>query len=47
MFYFFKVLLDKVCEDIRKCLKDNKNPAVVNSIALSMGKIRYRNEGNW
>lgn len=36
------VLIEKTSTDILVCLKDNKKPAVVNSIINSLGILRYR-----
>ncbi|CAD0200195.1 unnamed protein product [Chrysodeixis includens] len=39
------VLLDRICNDIIECLPSNDDkPAVVNSITVSLGLMRYRHE---
>ncbi|KOB67296.1 Uncharacterized protein OBRU01_20283 [Operophtera brumata] len=39
------VLLDRICNDVIECLPSNKDkPAVVNSIIVSLGLMKYRHE---
>ncbi|KAM3956288.1 LOW QUALITY PROTEIN: FAST kinase domain-containing protein 4 [Aphomia sociella] len=39
------VLLDRICNDVMECLPSNKDkPAVVNSIIVSLGLLKYRHE---
>ncbi|XP_041968027.1 FAST kinase domain-containing protein 4 [Aricia agestis] len=39
------VLLDRICSDVLDCLPNNTDkPAVVNSILVSLGLLRYRHE---
>ncbi|XP_059054529.1 FAST kinase domain-containing protein 4 [Achroia grisella] len=39
------VLLDRICNDVIECLpSNNEKPAVVNSIIVSLGLLKYRHE---
>ncbi|CAB3226971.1 unnamed protein product [Arctia plantaginis] len=39
------ILLDRICNDVMECLPANKDkPAVVTSIAISIGLMKYRHE---